>query len=87
MHVVSHDYILMKNDRYVLYMFKLNIGLSLPDYFSVMLRSKIVSSVVRRDMLLRGSKLKAREAVEMGFDSMMIVQRVRWRRWRIWERS
>lgn len=47
-------------------MSELDIGLSLPDYFAAMLRSKIVSPAARRDVLLRGSKVKAEEAVKMG---------------------
>ncbi|KAI3959272.1 hypothetical protein MKW98_018862 [Papaver atlanticum] len=55
---LSHDYVLMRKDKGILYMSELNIGLTFIGYAMALLKSKIPSSTVRRD------------AVEMGiFDS------------------
>ncbi|KAG5222876.1 enoyl-CoA delta isomerase [Salix suchowensis] len=53
---LSHDYVYMKRDR----------GLTIPDYFNVLLRAKIGSPSARRDVLLRGAKVRGDEAVSMG---------------------
>ena len=63
---ISHDYVLMKNDRSVLYMSELDIGLTFPDYFMAMMKSKISDPAARRDVMLRAKKVKAEEAVRMG---------------------
>ncbi|XP_057957403.1 enoyl-CoA delta isomerase 2, peroxisomal-like [Malania oleifera] len=63
---LSHDYVLMRSDRGVLYMSELDIGLTLPDYFTAVLRSKIGDPAARRRVALSAAKLKAEEAVKMG---------------------
>lgn len=63
---ISHDYILMRSDKGVLYMPEIDMGTTLPDYFSVGMRSKIRSSAAMREVLLRGVKVKAAEAMKMG---------------------
>ncbi|RZC57061.1 hypothetical protein C5167_004364 [Papaver somniferum] len=63
---LSHDYVLMRKYKGVLYMSELNIGLNVPDYFMAFLKSKIPSSRVRRDVLLQSMKVTAEKAVEMG---------------------
>ncbi|KAI3921357.1 hypothetical protein MKW92_023764 [Papaver armeniacum] len=63
---LSHDYVLMRKDKGILYMSELNIGLTLSDYFMALLKSKIPSSSVWRDVLLQCVKIKAEQAVEMG---------------------
>ncbi|KAA0049275.1 hypothetical protein IC582_012605 [Cucumis melo] len=63
---LSHDYLLMRSDRGVLYMSEVDLGLSLPDYFAALFKSKIGSSSVRRDVLMRGMKVKGEAAVKMG---------------------
>ncbi|KAL6343661.1 hypothetical protein AAG906_025026 [Vitis piasezkii] len=63
---ISHDYVLMKNDRSVLYMSELDIGLTFADYFMAMMKSKISDPAARRDVMLRAKKVKAEEAVRMG---------------------
>ncbi|XP_010278005.1 PREDICTED: enoyl-CoA delta isomerase 2, peroxisomal-like [Nelumbo nucifera] len=63
---LSHDYVLMRKDRGVLYMSELDIGLTLPDYFIALLREKIQSPMVRRDVVLHAAKVKAEEAIKMG---------------------
>ena len=63
---ISHDYVLMKKERCVLYMSELDIGLTLPDYVMAMLKSKISDPAARRDVMLGAKKVKADEAVRMG---------------------
>ena len=40
--------------------------MTLPNYFSALVRSKIGGSSARRDVLLRGMKVKGEEALRMG---------------------
>ncbi|KAL8196038.1 hypothetical protein R6Q57_025038 [Mikania cordata] len=63
---LSHDYVLMRRDRGVLYMSEVDIGMTLPDYFTAAIRSKVAKPEVRRDVLLRGVKFKAEDAVVKG---------------------
>ncbi|GMN37268.1 hypothetical protein TIFTF001_042602 [Ficus carica] len=63
---LCHDYIVMRKDRGVLYMSEVDIGLPLPDYFAAVMRAKIGSAAVRRDVMLVGRKIKGEEAVAMG---------------------
>ncbi|EEF33079.1 catalytic, putative [Ricinus communis] len=63
---LSHDYVLMRSDKGVLYMSEVDLGLPLPDYFSAAFRAKIYNVCTRRDILLRGAKVKGVEAVKMG---------------------
>ncbi|XP_065861768.1 enoyl-CoA delta isomerase 2, peroxisomal-like [Euphorbia lathyris] len=63
---LSHDYFLMRSDKGVLYMSEIDIGLPLPDYFAAMFRSKMPGVSTRRDVLLRGTKVRGEEAVRMG---------------------
>ncbi|GMH08485.1 hypothetical protein Nepgr_010325 [Nepenthes gracilis] len=63
---LGHDYVLMRRDKGVLYMSELNIGMTLPEYFTTMFREKVASPAARRDLLLRAEKIKAEEAVKFG---------------------
>ncbi|XP_022145482.1 enoyl-CoA delta isomerase 2, peroxisomal-like [Momordica charantia] len=63
---LSHDYLIMRSDRGVLYMSEVDLGLTLPDYFTALFNSKIGSGSVRRDVFLRGMKVKGEAAVRMG---------------------
>ncbi|XP_075661264.1 enoyl-CoA delta isomerase 2, peroxisomal-like [Castanea sativa] len=63
---LSHDYVLMRRDRGMLYMSKVDIGLTFPDYFTALIRSKISSASAGRDILLAGRKVKGEEAMRMG---------------------
>ena len=47
-------------------MSEVDIGLTSPDYFTVLIRSKIGSASAWRDILLAGRKVKGEEAVRMG---------------------
>ncbi|TVU20501.1 hypothetical protein EJB05_36712, partial [Eragrostis curvula] len=63
---LCHDYRVMRADRGVLYMSEIDIGLPLPSYFVSMFRAKVTAANALRDVLLRGTKLRAAEAKEMG---------------------
>ncbi|KAL4024806.1 hypothetical protein IC575_013176 [Cucumis melo] len=63
---LTHDYLVMRSDRGVLYMSELDLGATLPDYFMALAKSKIGSSSVRRDVFLRGMKVRGETAVKMG---------------------
>ena len=63
---MSHDYVLMRSDRGVLYMSELDIGMKFPDYFTALVRSKVGSAAARRDVMLRAKKVTALEALAMG---------------------
>ncbi|KAJ4722640.1 enoyl-CoA delta isomerase 2, peroxisomal-like [Melia azedarach] len=63
---LSHDYIIMKRDKSVLYMSEMDIGLTLPDYFASLFLSKVGSATTRRDILLIAKKMKGQEALRMG---------------------
>lgn len=63
--VVAHDYLVMRSDRGVLYMPEVDLGITLPDYFAAAMRAKIGSTAALRDFLVRGVKVRAKEAVEM----------------------
>ncbi|XVF38407.1 hypothetical protein REPUB_Repub20aG0099100 [Reevesia pubescens] len=63
---LSHDYVIMRRDRGVLYMAEVDIGLTIPDYFEAFFREKIGLASNRRDLLLRGLKMKGDEAEKRG---------------------
>lgn len=50
----------------MLYMPEVDLGLPLPDYFAALMRSKIRSPAVLRDLVLGGAKITAAEAVKVG---------------------
>ncbi|KAK7319429.1 hypothetical protein RJT34_04150 [Clitoria ternatea] len=63
---MAHDYVLMRGDRGVIYMPEVDLGITLPDYFSAVARAKISSATAARDVLLRGVKIRAKEGMEIG---------------------
>ncbi|XP_057783275.1 enoyl-CoA delta isomerase 2, peroxisomal-like [Salvia miltiorrhiza] len=63
---MSHDYVVMKKSRAVLYLSELDIGMSLPDYFTALIKEKVGSSAARRELALRAAKVDAEAAVRMG---------------------
>uniref|UniRef100_A0A0A9D0M7 Uncharacterized protein n=1 Tax=Arundo donax TaxID=35708 RepID=A0A0A9D0M7_ARUDO len=64
--VTDHDAIVMRGSRGFLYMSEVDAGLKIIDYFAELLREKIPDAVTRRDLLLRGDKMTAAEAVWRG---------------------
>ncbi|KAL1536094.1 very-long-chain (3R)-3-hydroxyacyl-CoA dehydratase [Salvia divinorum] len=63
---MSHDYVVMTKSRAVLYLSELDIGMSLPDYFTALIKGKVGSSAARRELALRAAKIGAEAAVRMG---------------------
>ena len=63
---LGHDYVLMRRDRGILYMSEVDLAMTLPEYITALMRSKIEGSAARRDVLLKGMKVKGEEAVRMG---------------------
>ncbi|XP_051129216.1 enoyl-CoA delta isomerase 2, peroxisomal-like [Andrographis paniculata] len=63
---MSHDYVTMTSDRAVMYMSELDIGMTLPDYFTALIRGKIGSGIGRREVVLGAAKIGATAAAEMG---------------------
>ncbi|XP_022143632.1 enoyl-CoA delta isomerase 2, peroxisomal-like [Momordica charantia] len=63
---LAHDFVLMRRDKGVLYMSEVDLGLTMPDYFAALMRSKIGSASVRRDVLLTGMKVNGESAVKLG---------------------
>lgn len=47
-------------------MSEVDIGMTLPDYFTALVRAKVAAPAVRRDVLLKAGKFKAEEAVTLG---------------------
>ncbi|KAL6535242.1 hypothetical protein OROMI_026616 [Orobanche minor] len=63
---MSHDYVVMTSSRGVMYMSELDIGMTLPDYFTALIRGKIASAADRRDLVLRAAKVGGAAAERMG---------------------
>ncbi|KGN51283.1 enoyl-CoA delta isomerase 1, peroxisomal [Cucumis sativus] len=63
---MSHDYIVMRRDRGFLYMSELDIGRVIPQWFAVLVKSRIGSAAVRREVVLKAPKLTADKALELG---------------------
>ncbi|KAK4421508.1 Enoyl-CoA delta isomerase 2, peroxisomal [Sesamum alatum] len=63
---MSHDYVMMTSSRGVMYMSELDIGMTLPDYFTALIRAKVGSAGARRELVLLAAKVGAATAVEMG---------------------
>ncbi|XP_051206688.1 enoyl-CoA delta isomerase 2, peroxisomal-like [Lolium perenne] len=63
---LCHDYRVMRADRGVLYMSEVDLGFPLPPYFMALLRAKITATQALRDVVLRGARIRAPQAKEMG---------------------
>ncbi|KAJ4830404.1 dodecenoyl-CoA isomerase [Turnera subulata] len=63
---LSHDYVLMREDRGFLYMSEVDIGLVMPEWFVVLLESKIGDYNARREVVLMGAKLTGEKAEARG---------------------
>lgn len=63
---MSHDYIVMRRDRGFLYMSELDIRRVIPQWFAVLVKSRIGSAAVRREVVLKAPKLTADKALELG---------------------
>ena len=56
-------------------MSEVDIGLTFPDYFTALMRSKIGFTLARRDILLARRKVKGEEMVRMGIVDSMAHER------------
>ncbi|OMO54793.1 Crotonase superfamily [Corchorus capsularis] len=64
--VLSHDYIVMRRDKGVLYMSEMDMGLKAPEPWMALFRAKLGSGSTQRDVLLRGMKIKGDQGLKMG---------------------
>lgn len=62
----AHDYVLMRKDRGFMYMSEMDIKLVVPNWFVKLLKCKIGSPAVLRDVVLRAEKVTAETAVAKG---------------------
>ncbi|XP_021747840.1 enoyl-CoA delta isomerase 2, peroxisomal-like [Chenopodium quinoa] len=69
---LAHDYVVMRKDRGVLYMSEVDIGMTFPEYFNVLFREK-VGWKWRREIMMRGMKLKGEDGVKMGVVDQVVV--------------
>ncbi|KAL5220364.1 hypothetical protein ABZP36_025077 [Zizania latifolia] len=63
---LAHDTVVMRASRGFLYMSEVDAGLKIVDFFAELIRQKVPDAVTRRDLLLRGDKMTAAEAVRRG---------------------
>lgn len=63
---LAHDAAVMRASRGFLYMSEVDAGIKIVDYFAELLRQKVPDAATRRDMVLRGDKMTAAEAVRRG---------------------
>ncbi|KAL0423878.1 UNVERIFIED_CONTAM: Enoyl-CoA delta isomerase 1, peroxisomal [Sesamum radiatum] len=63
---LSHDYLLMRKDRGFLYVSELDIKHKIPHWFMSIMKSKIASPKVWRDVVLEAAKIPAATGVEWG---------------------
>lgn len=63
---LSHDYLLMRKDRGFLYMNELDIGYKIPNWFMQIVKSKIASPKVWRDVVLNPARITAEMGVDWG---------------------
>lgn len=64
--LLAHDAAVMRASRGFLYMSEVDAGIKIVDYFAELLRQKVPDAATRRDMVLRGDKMTAAEAVRRG---------------------
>ncbi|XP_040382394.1 enoyl-CoA delta isomerase 2, peroxisomal-like [Oryza brachyantha] len=63
---LAHDAVVMRASRGFLYMSEVDAGIKIVDYFAELIRQKVPDAVNRRDLLLRGDKMAAAEALRRG---------------------
>ncbi|KAK1699338.1 hypothetical protein QYE76_016035 [Lolium multiflorum] len=91
---LCHDYRVMRADRGVLYMSEVDLGFPLPPYFVALLRAKITAAQALRDVVLRGTRIRAPQAKEMGIvdvvcpgapetaaEALMLAEQLAARKW------
>ncbi|KAL8034574.1 hypothetical protein ABFX02_12G037000 [Erythranthe guttata] len=63
---LSHDYLLMRNDRGFLYMSELDIKYKIPNWFVTVVKNRIASPLIWRSVVLTAAKITAAKGVEWG---------------------
>ncbi|XP_073127424.1 enoyl-CoA delta isomerase 1, peroxisomal [Henckelia pumila] len=63
---LSHDYLLMRKGRGFLYMSELDIGYKIPHWFTQIVKSKVASPKVWRDVVLKSARITAEMGVDWG---------------------
>ncbi|GJN06387.1 hypothetical protein PR202_ga24114 [Eleusine coracana subsp. coracana] len=63
---LAHDAVFMRGSRGFLYMSEVDAGIKIIDFFAEIMREKVPDAVARRDLLLRGDRMPAAEAVRRG---------------------
>ncbi|KAL0322495.1 UNVERIFIED_CONTAM: Enoyl-CoA delta isomerase 2, peroxisomal [Sesamum angustifolium] len=85
---MGHDYVMMTLSRGVMYMSELDIGMTLPDYFTALIRAKVGSAGARRELVLLAAKVGRRGQWRWGSWTRRTAA---WRRWWmlrcVWRRS
>ncbi|TVU22799.1 hypothetical protein EJB05_32518, partial [Eragrostis curvula] len=63
---LAHDTVVMRGSRGFLYMSEVDAGIRIIDFFADVFREVVPDAVNRRDLLLRGDRMAAAEAVRRG---------------------
>lgn len=63
---LAHDAVFMRATRGFLYMGEVDAGIKIVDYFAELIRQKVPDAVARRDLIMKGEKMTAAEAVRRG---------------------
>ncbi|EAZ10966.1 hypothetical protein OsJ_00809 [Oryza sativa Japonica Group] len=63
---LAHDAVVMRASRGFLYMSEVDAGLKIVDFFAELIRQKVPDAVNRRDLVLRGDKMTAADALRRG---------------------
>ncbi|TVU22798.1 hypothetical protein EJB05_32517, partial [Eragrostis curvula] len=63
---LAHDSVVMRGSRGFLFMSEVHAGIKIVDFLAELMREKVPDAVNRRDLLLRGDKMSAAEAVRRG---------------------
>lgn len=63
---LAHDAVLMRRTRGFLYMSEVDVGIKFVDFVAAVLRDKVPDAAARRDLVMRGDRVAAAEAVRRG---------------------
>ncbi|GJN38050.1 hypothetical protein PR202_gb27058 [Eleusine coracana subsp. coracana] len=63
---LAHDAVVMRASRGFLYMGEVDARIKIVDFFGELIRQKVPDAVARRDLVMKGEKMTAAEAVRRG---------------------
>ncbi|TVU22796.1 hypothetical protein EJB05_32515, partial [Eragrostis curvula] len=69
---LAHDTVVMRASRGFLYMGEVDAGIKIIDYFGELLRQKVPDAATRRDLVMKGEKMTAAEAVRRGIVDLAV---------------